>query len=132
MPQTRKRTWREATHWLFATAINEHIMKCQAALFPDANPECAEKCCPNCCDTCSTLRWFRDEADGELTKNLNRYGDGLYDWQMADGSVDWSVIEPHWDDSGISCGREPCLQADARRLGMAQWTEEALAGWTKS
>lgn len=106
-----KRSKAEAMCWLFMTAINEHTMKCQSARFPDEHPICEEKCCPNCCGTCFTLRWFRDEQDTYLTRILNKYGEGLYDWQMADGSVDWPQIEAHWDDTGDACGRSACVEA---------------------
>lgn len=107
---------RAAMCWLIITAVNDHIMKCQSAVFPDAHPECQEKCCPNCCGTCFTLRWLRDEENAYVTRLLNQHDESLSDWQNADGSVDWSQIERHWDASGDACGREPCIAAHAAWL----------------
>jgi hypothetical protein len=125
-PYPKNRTKREAMVWLFITAINDHIMRCESAKFPDEHPICQEKCCPNCCGTCFTLRWFRDQEDRYLMRMLNQYGEGLWTWQMADGSVDWSQIEAHWDDSGATCGRTKCFQETAMRNGMGLLTEAEL------
>jgi hypothetical protein len=116
-PYPRHRTKGEATCWLFIAAVNEHVMKCQAALFPNANPTCRERCCPTCCTTCSSLRWYRDEQNGSIMRLLNRFSSGLWGWQMADGSVDWAQIEAHWSDDGADCHnklRLPELLADLR------------------
>lgn len=102
---------KEAFMWLFVTAVNDHVRRCRSAQFPDEHPICAEKCCPNCCDTCHALRQLRDHQDAQLTRLFNQHGDSLWVWQMADGSIDWSQIEAHWDASGGSCGREACIEA---------------------
>jgi hypothetical protein len=107
--------------WLIITAINDHIMRCRAAKFPDEHPECPEPCCPNesCCTTCNTLRWLRDNDDAYVTRLLSRYDKSLSSWQMADGSIDWAQIEGHWDDTGDACNRASCIEATeelARRL----------------
>lgn len=121
----------EVLCWLFITAINDHIMRCETARFPVEHPECQEKCCPNesCCATCNNLRYIRDYDNAHYTNLLNRYDETLSSWQMADGSVDWAQIEAHWDDTGDACNREPCVQATAARLGTRPWTEEEVAAW---
>lgn len=122
------RQLREATCWLVISAINDHSMRCEAARFPNENPTCMEKCCPRCCGTCSTLRWFRDTANDYLTRMLNDFSPGAsWSWQMADGSVDWSQVEAHWDDSGSGCGSGGCLQA-ATTAGLGPFADEGLAG----
>lgn len=117
---------RKATAWLFAAAVKDHIMRCESARFPDEHPTCMEKCCPNCCGTCNTLRWFRDSADNYARRFLNDFTGAPSSWQMADGSVDWSQIEAHWDDRGATCGRTKCFQETAMMLGMGLLTVQEL------
>lgn len=120
MPPPTRADLREATYWLFISAITNHVMTCPTASFPEEHPVCREKCCPTCCGTCSTLRWFRDEADGYLTRMLNQFEPGsTWSWQMWDGSMDWPQIEAHWDDTGAACHSHLCLEASATHAGVA-------------
>lgn len=127
MTAPKKFTKGEAMMWLFVTTVEDHIMDCDTVHAPGAHPECREKDCPNCCDACGTLRWFRDEQNVYLTRLLNRFGGTLRDWQMADGSVDWSQVEAHWDDSGSACGKQECFEATADEAELARDRRAARA-----
>lgn len=116
MPHPSTRGLSEATTWLFIAAVNDHVMRCDTAKFPEQHPVRRDQCCPNCCGTCNALRWFRDKGDARLANRLNKFGGSLHDWQMADGSVDWPQIEAHWDDTGVSCIRDDCFDVTEERL----------------
>jgi hypothetical protein len=117
MPNPPQAELKEAMFWLFVGTLDNHIFTCASSKFPDENPTCMEQCCPTCCGPCSALRWLSDHHNDYLTKLLNRFHLGeKHDWQFADGSVDWSQIDRHWDDSGVDCHNRHDLAGLAEQL----------------
>lgn len=87
----------KAHGFLIAGLINDHLRERWPRDEWAGMPEAATSFCPECCGPCAALRDYfftnrgRAEADAYV-KALKRTGSG-YDWQLADGGIDWKMIE---------------------------------------